>query len=707
MTRLMYSDTLPIVDTLSSIRAVDLSLGSAPFIQSVYAYNGRSNTYYVIGSDSVIRQGELYDQDIVHRLHSQDKLLTLDPIPRQIQASPYYPNRIENVFTYVIPEYFPDNQQLKNALIVNIRMEWIFSALNGYEPSSSNDGNHILLMDQQGSVIAHSNRSWFLQDRSGEAFIQEIRAAKKPSGTLLADVEGVPSVITYVSAASPEWTLITITPYAAIARTVNQVKTITLTIGLSMVVIGLITAFLLSRNLYSPVRSLRKSIGQIAGAHQPEAEHQDEFHYFQNTLQTAHSKLASLEMFRKSNIDALKQAYLKDLLLGKFIRDKDYKEDFSEFNVGLDPGGSVIMILFKIDHYEPFVASYNDRDQALLKYALLNIADEVVYTYYRCDSVDVGGDQVVTLLTPENYEEEPEHTERQIKLKINEIQAMFLKYCSISVSAFLSEPVDSLRDIRALYEQTQALSQYRLTCGHHCVLTQREMNARAMTPFNIDNAAVAQLLDEIKRARPDEAYSLYLSLTASLTSSDYNNIMFALSYLSSSLFNTLNLMEHHSMVSFELDFVSFDQRIKSSETLEQINAEFAGLFRTVSQKIAQVREGKNEAIVLHAMKFIQSQYAEKLLSPNMIADQLKLTVSYLNKLFRSHASESVAGYITEVRLTRAQELLRDSQLSVEEIIDRIGWENKKYFFTVYKKRFGVTPSEYRLKATIGELADSR
>lgn len=48
-------------------------------------------------------------------------------------------------------------------------------------------------------------------------------------------------------------------------------------------------------------------------------------------------------------------------------------------------------------------------------------------------------------------------------------------------------------------------------------------------------------------------------------------------------------------------------------------------------------------------------------------------------------------------------MLKQSPWNVDEIIDKIGWENKKYFFTLFKKRFGTTPTEYQLKSKVNDM----
>ena len=52
-------------------------------------------------------------------------------------------------------------------------------------------------------------------------------------------------------------------------------------------------------------------------------------------------------------------------------------------------------------------------------------------------------------------------------------------------------------------------------------------------------------------------------------------------------------------------------------------------------------------------------------------------------------------YITFLRITRAKELLRSTDYSIQEISSMVGYENPLYFSRIFKKQTGYSPSEYR------------
>jgi two-component system response regulator YesN len=707
---LMYGQDVQIIDILKSMRNTDIFLSSTPYMHSAYFYNGRSGTYYLIGPDTGIRTTmDILDHDFAHMIENPERIKSLTPIPRSIRFSEANAEKKIEVFSYILSEHFPNSKKVKNALIVNLRMDWIFNTLSSYKDTNSLEGSNILLLDSEGKVVTNSNseNKLFGVDLSAEPFVSEILASKQRSGFMIADYQNQSSVITYATYNSAPWTLVNITPYELIAESIGKVKRTTLSIGLIIMILCTFSAFLLARNLYAPIRDLRYMARKLDYLQSENQDERNEFDYIASSLQSASHKLISLESFRKSNLSILKQNYLRDVILNNNSSEVNDETHFKEHGIVLNPKSRLVVVLFKIDHFSDFQAKYSLKDQTLMKYALQNIIREILYSSFPCETWDEGGDTIFALLNvePDNSELQQSFSDiEEFKKLIREVQNVYATYFKTSLSVFISHSGESLREGRRLFEEAVELSKYRMTFGHGSVLFQQEMDIDSLSEYNIDNELTTQFLEMLKKGRLDEACMLLNSLMKSLSNCSYNNIMFTLSHLSSSIFNAINLMEKNGTVLFALDFVSFDNRIKNMETLEQINAEFLKLIEFIVLRMEQSRDEKSEIVALNAIKYIEVHYTDPSLTTNQVADQFNMTPAYLGKMFRQHASRSITDYISEVRLVKASELLKESAYNIDEIIDKIGWENKKYFFTLFKKRFGATPTEYRLKSRVNEIS---
>lgn len=78
-----------------------------------------------------------------------------------------------------------------------------------------------------------------------------------------------------------------------------------------------------------------------------------------------------------------------------------------------------------------------------------------------------------------------------------------------------------------------------------------------------------------------------------------------------------------------------------------------------------------------------------------IACAVNLSPSHFSRLFKSVTGASYTQYLTLVRLQHAQLLLSSTSMSVSEISAKIGISNANYLCTLFKKAFGITPTDYR------------
>ena len=69
---------------------------------------------------------------------------------------------------------------------------------------------------------------------------------------------------------------------------------------------------------------------------------------------------------------------------------------------------------------------------------------------------------------------------------------------------------------------------------------------------------------------------------------------------------------------------------------------------------------------------------------------------YLTKLFKQTYGVTVNSYLLQIRITRAKQLLRFTDLSVEMIGEKWGISDPNYFNRAFKKIVGLTPRRYRM-----------
>ena len=100
-------------------------------------------------------------------------------------------------------------------------------------------------------------------------------------------------------------------------------------------------------------------------------------------------------------------------------------------------------------------------------------------------------------------------------------------------------------------------------------------------------------------------------------------------------------------------------------------------------------------IVDSAVEYLDQHYTEESVSLNTVARAINVSTNYLSAMFSQKMGMSFVEYLTQKRMTRAKQLLRQSGKRSGEVAAEVGYRDPRYFSFVFKKTQGCTPREYR------------
>jgi YesN/AraC family two-component response regulator len=94
------------------------------------------------------------------------------------------------------------------------------------------------------------------------------------------------------------------------------------------------------------------------------------------------------------------------------------------------------------------------------------------------------------------------------------------------------------------------------------------------------------------------------------------------------------------------------------------------------------------------LEYVNKNYDSNI-SLNDCAEQLHISPSYLSRLFKKYTQVSFITYLNELRIKKALELLRETELSIKEIAHKVGYNNLNYFYKSFKTVTGITPKMFK------------
>lgn len=114
--------------------------------------------------------------------------------------------------------------------------------------------------------------------------------------------------------------------------------------------------------------------------------------------------------------------------------------------------------------------------------------------------------------------------------------------------------------------------------------------------------------------------------------------------------------------------------------------------RKVSENLSANRA---ESVVHYVQVYVEEHLMDRTLSVESMSELTHFSVSYLRQIFKEVTGESFNEYLIRKRMEKAGEMLRDTAMKIQDISEKCGYENQRYFASSFKKFFGCTPTEYK------------
>ena len=114
------------------------------------------------------------------------------------------------------------------------------------------------------------------------------------------------------------------------------------------------------------------------------------------------------------------------------------------------------------------------------------------------------------------------------------------------------------------------------------------------------------------------------------------------------------------------------------------------------QVISDLRK-ESPLVTIRFVKRYVKEHLNEDLSLSQISDVTGYNPTYLSRLFKEQTGETLIRYITRKRMDHITKLMRNPQLSMQQIMESAGFTTRSYFNQFIKKETGLTPKQYRMQ----------
>ncbi|SFB58071.1 two-component system, response regulator YesN [Cohnella sp. OV330] len=342
--------------------------------------------------------------------------------------------------------------------------------------------------------------------------------------------------------------------------------------------------------------------------------------------------------------------------------------------------------------------SFLQGDEALLRFAISNVISQMLESAEREGTLfrhSIYDKELVYVLGDGNSIE-PAAMKRELEEALTGIN----RYLKLEATIGFGMPVRSVRQIHQSYQQAKQALRDRILHGRNQVY--------AMTPAPGGKGNERSVL-----AEEDERFVFRLlndGGAEALTKWLGRRVEALVQYESSS-FNQLEsfcidlhlLFRKYLLLQTSIpewiigevdDMLNW---LHAAEDWTEIAAKLTDMASNMIEHLHRMRHSSNPDLMDEIKLYIDANLHEPI-SLQTIADRFYIHPNYFSRRFKERFKGSFVSYMTDERIRKAEQLLKKTELQIQEIAVMVGFPDAAYFSSVFRKSTGTTPVQYRSKA---------
>lgn len=413
-------------------------------------------------------------------------------------------------------------------------------------------------------------------------------------------------------------------------------------------------------------------------------------HTLVNTVQRIENEIhRSIEMTEGYRI--LKENILLRWITGE-ISSHELRDKAELLNIDLNTGDyAVALMALTNSPYE------SPASQDLLRYSMNNVCHEIVSERGLGMALrDLGGN-VVILLGGDDLGRRGKELRAALTECIDQVHAVLKAGVFVTVGMIQSD----YRHVYKSYQRAGEMQDYRLILGGDRLVFSGDIPNPAEFQLSAIQEHLLLLSDSLRTkdlsgmdATIDDLFDQIKSMPhASPAFVQSASVMILLQMI-----NTVRSMNSNTQPVFDSIKDIFSGIYQSRDL-----AELTEWLKTMSRTCLDILNAEDDQIsplIRKVMETIQIRYAENINLKTVAAD-FRINSFYLGQLFKKETGEAFNTYLNKVRIHKAKQLLAsDQRLRTAEVAAQVGYLNTNYFFTIFRKFTGLSPTEFRSDPSI-------
>ncbi|MBP1972673.1 helix-turn-helix domain-containing protein [Cohnella thailandensis] len=553
-----------------------------------------------------------------------------------------------------------------------------------------NDGE-TLLMQTTGDLYVSANGSAY-DSPFAVALREKVESDGRTNGSFFLDWKGATYTVSFgsLSRIADEWIYVSAAPISNITSPVVTISKVIISVSLAVLIVAAALAWLASHRIYSPVRRLVTLFGETGNGQGRE----DEFALIERRWLSLHEESLELNTKLAKQLPQIKESFLHQLLQGYLYAysEEDLLRRMEQLKWELTDR-SLIVFYIQLIGIGAQEARFREGDEGLVTFAAVNMIGELADRRFEQSSTvnfhDLTAGLLAVVPNGEDYKASLQSFGEELTQSINQI-------LNLRIAVAVSRPIARVSDVPLAYERAKQAAGYRNFANVNQIIDMDEVDSNGDAPEELRYPFTLEreLIQALRTGREREAEELLESFLAALSCEGAKEYE-----VQQGMLHLLGNVQHAIMVSGihpgrlfkgENLYEELSQIREPRRMLAWFRRKVLLPFQT---ELASRSDAQVKRMIEQAMIYLQENYMADISLDNC-AEHAGCNPFFLSKAFKQVTGKNFIDYLTELRTDKAKELLRDTELRINEVAERVGYQHS-YFNRIFKKMEGMTPSRYR------------
>lgn len=400
-----------------------------------------------------------------------------------------------------------------------------------------------------------------------------------------------------------------------------------------------------------------------------------------------------LKLQVRDSIPLLKDKFLNELLRGNLTKKDSGTIKRMEYLKVNSYSDYYLAVTIEVDTDENF--DWNDEDKQLWKFAVSNIADEILselFVFDRC----YDNDDRICIIIGINENEDREAFLSSLGYKLEWIRAIVAKHMEFSITIGVGEIRNDLFDIAESYKESIVALKNKVTLGKNKVILYSSVaeSGIKINLFTVEQRS--QLLMSMRIANEEE---VDMCITRIFDRMRCENIHYELLFvvcveLISACF------EFIIEVGVSLEDILPDEqfgiieRLQLKNSINEMEEWVKEIYRHTLEAIKKNKSSKASKIIEEVKNYISDNYQNYELNIDEIARNIFINYAHLCFIFKRDTGVTINEYLTEFRISKAKDLFDSGNTLILDVASKVGYADANYFGKCFKKFYGIPPRKY-------------